>query len=281
MSNRKYTDEDHRRAFEIYWQTRVLRRVSDEMGLDFATVKSWSGEYACTYACPWHNWDRIRIEREAGIDARLKSMEMGIVDPVQQSAALEAAVAAADTSAWDPDRLSQPMLPQIRERQQVVESMVRSDLERASQWELLYSKIFFQLTGIALDHRLFVKDGQPVTEEELKQVFEKGLTLKNMDNGIKALALVQDRIDQLRERMGVYSRKPSAVPPPQAPQKAIENQTPEKLGIEELRRLNALLRQTPKEQVQALVAMSQAENVAFENVLQNPAALASLPQNES
>ena len=56
MVNKKYDESDHLRAFEAYKACGSIYQVSDDLGIAYNTLVSWSKEFpACN--CPHHNWD--------------------------------------------------------------------------------------------------------------------------------------------------------------------------------------------------------------------------------
>lgn len=247
MGRAIYTKEHHEKAYKIWWDTRTYSRVAESLGVGADTVKAWSrADFGCVDGCPWHNWDRLVQEQQAALDERVRLYQEGVIDPIQHSDAVTKAV---------PVGVDAP--GGIVGRRKVVEELVRSDLEVIGHLELLYGKLYYQMMGLVLDHRdLIDKHG---TRTTTRQVYEQGLKVVSMEGGVRSLFAVRDRIDKLMERMGIHKKTPD--------EHAIqEEQSKQPLTIEELRKIQEVLQNTPPEHLEILKKMMKAEDAAVQSL---------------
>lgn len=259
MANRSYNVSDHERAFQVWYDVGTYMAACNETGIDYATVRKWAGPYQCKWSCPWHNWDALKEERTRAIQAQMKLYDQAVLDPAAHDEAIRNAVEQS-RNGISPATSS----GSLADRQAAVAKICRSDVERLTHWEYLYTKVFFEITGLALDSRLLVRDGQPVTSEELREKLGKGVSCRTLDAGIKALALVQQQIQVMKENLGVYSGK--AAPPPsedfqdEPDEKATKKRV---LSLDDVRKFRELLQNTPPEHQELLLKLYQSEEVAF------------------
>lgn len=256
MASRTYGREHHERAFQIWYDAGTYAAVRNELSLDFHTIKSWAGPFACADACPWHNWEKLKQEKAAAIRAQMELYTKGIHNPLAHDVAVRAAVGAVPDRGYD----QTPTPPTLEDRQRAVATVVRSDLERLSHWEYLYAKVFFEVTGLAVDAKLLVRDGVPLSEEQIREKLGQGLSCKTLDAGIRALATVQQQIEGLKMNLGAYNKahQPNgevAVPQPK-----------QSMTIDDLRKFKSLVENTPPEQRELLTRMFRAEEFAFEHI---------------
>lgn len=263
MPNVKYDAAMHQKAFEIWVETKTYASVQSELQLDFGTVKAWSGVWACPFACPYHNWEQLDAERAKALSSQLTLYSEGIIDPIAHDKAIRDAMDIAGS--MDPnvslDENAAPGDTFLEKRTNIVKNLVRSDIERITHWELLYSKAFFQLTGVRIDYRTLMRNGEPLSPEQFSAEFlEKGMKLRSFESGIKALATIQEKIEELKRNLGVYGQK--------TPQEQIEDltnsdNTKRAMNIEDIRKMQALIANTSPEQLEALKLLAMCDEETF------------------
>ncbi len=236
-----YTQEHHRQAYEIWRESRTYTRVAEILEIGHDTARDWAkADFNCRYGCQWHNWEALAAAEAEAVQRRMQLYEEGNVDPIAHGVATKDVMRADERN---------PSLQKAR--RDVMDKLVRSDLERAAQWELLWGKVYYQVTGICLDHRTVIADGSNVTTEEL---YRQGLKVTNMEGGIRALFSVQSQIDKLKERMGVYK---SDVKKDEEKEPDLNIET---LSIEDARKFQALVENTPPEQLELLKRMMRQDD---------------------
>lgn len=239
-----YGSEHHKQAFEIWREARTFTRVGEMMDIGLDTVRAWSkADFNCLQGCQWHNWEKLVADEALALSRRMQLYEEGNVDPIAHNVATQDVMRSDERN---------PKLQKAR--REVMDKLVRSDLERAAQWELLWSKVYFQVTGICLDHRTVIVEGKDVQTGEL---YAQGLKVTNMEGGIRALFTVQSQIDKLKERMGVYK---SDVKKDEEDKSAEKDFDVETLSIEEVRKFQQLVENTPPDQLELLKRMLRREN---------------------
>jgi hypothetical protein len=259
MANKSYNAEDHQKAFEIYYETRTYQRVVDKLGIDFTTVQRWADEkFKCRFNCPWHGWDKLIAEKDMATSARLKLYEDGNLSPVAHDQAVRGAVDGAPVPAVQ--SASPGELVRAEKRRQIIDRLVRSDVERLAQWELLWSKTIFHATGQVLDFEALVDaNGNLLPEAELKKVFSGGVKIQNLESGVRCLAAIQAEIDKIKERLNLQKR--TGIEQVNG-QDRPESQKP--LTIEDMRAFQAALAATPPEHQAVLVRMLKADERALQ-----------------
>lgn len=239
-----YGSDHHKQAFEIWREARTFTRVGEIMDIGLDTVRAWSkADFNCLQGCQWHNWEKLVADEALALSRRMQLYEEGNVDPIAHNVATQDVMRSDERN---------PKLQKAR--REVMDKLVRSDLERAAQWELLWSKVYFQVTGICLDHRTVIVEGKDVQTGEL---YAQGLKVTNMEGGIRALFTVQSQIDKLKERMGVYK---SDVKKDEEDKSAEKDFDVETLSIEEVRKFQQLVENTPPDQLELLKRMLRREN---------------------
>lgn len=225
----KYDQEHHKLAFEIYRRTKNMKEVSRTVGCSYLIAHSWKAAHKCRFGCPYHDWDNLILQEQQTLEARQACIERGEMDPIEHEKAMTDALA---------NKSVQTSIA-IRE-------MVRSDRERAVQWEYLWGLIYFQATGIPLDFdTLRLKnsgeDASDAMKLALEEMYSKSLKVTSLDGAIRALQTVQAQIDQLNGRDTTESSKA----------REVEVEEAEKVvGIKELRKLKSLLDTATPEQIQ-------------------------------
>lgn len=239
-----YGSEHHKQAFEIWREARTFTRVGEMMDIGLDTVRAWSkADFNCLQGCQWHNWEKLVADEALALSRRMQLYEEGNVDPIAHNVATQDVMRSDERN---------PKLQKAR--REVMDKLVRSDLERAAQWELLWSKVYFQVTGICLDHRTVIVEGKDVQTGEL---YAQGLKVTNMEGGIRALFTVQSQIDKLKERMGVYKSDVKKDEDEKVGEKDFDVET---LSIEEVRKFQQLVENTPPDQLELLKRMLKREN---------------------
>lgn len=228
---RPYNADDHRRAFEIYVESRSYNVVSTKIGCMLVTATRWSQEdYPCPYGCPFHGWVRLLKERSETIKAQFDPAE---VVPLLSPQAMAESVSGALKARFSNEEICK---------------IVFSNVERLQHWELLYAKVYYDLTGIQLDvPNIAISD----LRGESRRAFTEGLHITTFAEGVKMLAHIEDKIENLRTSLDIPRHD-------EAPTK----DTPQKLSISELRRLKVNVETAPPEEVVQLISngTSQASN---------------------
>lgn len=266
-------EEEHRVAFEEFERTRSKRAVSKTIGCEYRTVMAWAAEdYKCTYMCPWHGWDKLLEERNKALDAKLACIETGNFDPVAHDKAVTEAVQHSETRACT-----------TASRRQAVETLVRSDIERIAHLEFLYNQVFFQATGLTLDHPSLVshfgdhvvptaiKPGD-LNEQQLREAIYSKSTLRctNLSSAINTLVQLTDQIDKLRESLGV-KKKPLISPAEEHEEHEVHEVLPgvetQKLSLEDLRKFRDMVQATPSEHLELLRRAMRADDDEVASIL--------------
>lgn len=243
-----HSSEQHKKAFELFFDLRSMNAVANQTGVDNHTLRRWSrGEINCD--CPYHNWAELVKEREVALVTRMDLIAKGIVDPLEHEQALLDA---------EPCRIPLTEVQQqaIRPASKVMD---RGDRERLSQFELIYAKLFFHITGCVIDHgTLLDGGGELLTVEQCKKYFdERGLAPKNLEQCVKVLIQVTEEIRKIREELGLRTSRPQPTPtatPAELPRKdapkPLDVQAP--LTITELKNLKDRMELMSPQEVRAL-----------------------------
>ena len=225
MPRKVYTAEHHRLAFETWYDTHNYSAAAKAVNANYLTPRRWSADdFSCDFNCPYHNWQQLMEERDSALQSRNELINAGNLDPVAHDIAMRKAVSEPGPKGKNP----------------LVINLVRSDLERLQHWELLYARVYFDLTGIALTH------GQ-LTEEESRKTYRMGLSVTNAGEGIRMLKTIQDQIDALQGS----DRRSTA-----------RTQTParEQLTLQQLRRMKKLAENTPPQKLQTMMTVVDLED---------------------
>ena len=224
MSTR-YTAEDHRKAFETWYETRNMAEVASSLGANYLTPRRWrDADFNCSWSCPYHDWDKLMDERDAALHARAQLVNGGNVDPIAHEKAMREAI-------------NNPDAP----RSVVVNNCVRSDLERLAHWEYLYSKVYFDMTGIALDYG-------SIKEEEARAQYRAGLHVTNAESGVRMMKVIQQQIDGLQGAERVR------------PEISAKQEKAEQLTLQQLRQMRHLAQSTPPEKLKTMLTVMDAED---------------------
>lgn len=240
---RTYDAEDHKAAYESYYVSRNLSDVTRTLGLAYPTVLKWkAANYACKFGCPYHNWDG-RIEEELRLmAAKEKVAKQGLDDPLSQEQAMQAALNG------DPFLAPAPTQAEIQDAVQVM----TTDRERLRQWQLLWAKLYFDITGIATDHATLTGLDSPMRKFFMEEVYKKGLKATNMEQAIRTLGYVQDKIVELERRLSGDEERTitlQAAPPPHIPAPDLSADSLRQLIADAQRRGNVQVMRNPEFQV--------------------------------
>jgi hypothetical protein len=203
MAIPQHSAETHKAAFDLYYDLRSMHAVAKQLDIDPHTLRRWSrGEVACT--CPYHNWEALIVEREAALTKRLELLDEGVVDPLAHEQAI---------LDLEPSRIlpTESQKAAIRPASKVTD---RDDRERLSQFEFIYAKLFYHITGCVIDHgTLLDLTGQTFTLEQAQQYFHnRGLEPKNLESCIKALLQITEAISELQEKLGIRAQRRTTRP---------------------------------------------------------------------
>lgn len=231
-----YGPNDHRKAFELYRECRNLRHVSESLGINYSTIHRWqSAGFACT--CPWHNW-KVRLEEvDAGENAKLSLNPLQALDPIQVDQAVRG--------------------EEVSKRESL---LTRSDIERLSQLEFLWSKFYYEITGIVLDVSTLIEasDSQtPLTDKMQEGYLRRGLTSKNAESATRTLLAIGKEIEEIKERLGLSSAARSG-----DVSKEEGNSAPQEMSLEDLRSAKKLLENTPSDKLKAMADILKSEEIA-------------------
>lgn len=185
----RYAAADHQRAFEEFYETRNWTHVSRVLEMEWNTAKRWGRpDYKCKWNCPWHNYAVLIEERDQAQQARAILLAQGVTDPAEHDAAMR-------------DVMVGVLPPKDESGVEVFRDEVKSKTEaRIAQWELLWSKLYFDATGLVLDWRQ-LRGGKPAergVEEKLRQLLRGGLHATSLDQCIKNLKIVEEQVAKLR-----------------------------------------------------------------------------------
>lgn len=234
-----YSSEDHRLAFETFYQHRTFSSVIETLQIAHTTAQNWSlPSYKCPTGCPWHGYARLIAEREAMNAARSSLLEKGIVDPVAHEEAAKNAITNV------PDA-----------RRQAAEAFLKSDLEILQHWELVYNRVFYDLTKIKLDFQL-MKD----TEGNwipIEKFLEPGLHLETASEAIRVMAIIRDRIDSIKLRMGINK------PAEEAKVEGVPAAS-KQISLQDLREMKEKLRNTDPEVLKMMAGALKREEAHLE-----------------
>lgn len=238
MAKGSFTAEDHKKAFDAFYQHGTFSKVIEAVGITHQTAQNWSlATYRCPSGCPWHDWPRLVAERKSMNMARASLLEKGVVDPIShQEAAKNALVNVPD------------------KRREAAEAFLKSDLEILQHYEFCYNRIFYDLTGIKLDFQL-MKDAQGEWIP-IEKFLVDGLHLETASEAIRLMGMVRDRIDAIKMRMGIS--KPLE-------EKKIEGDTTAKaVSLQDLREMKEKLKNTDPEVLKLMANALKREDEQLE-----------------
>lgn len=237
----------HKEAFEIYARTQNFTKVSEEMGETYSLILSWAKEgYRCQFACPFHNWPELLKERTKVLSTQVSLLENKVDDAEVRRVVAESQV---------------NKTPQKLEVKNSLLKVVKSDLERLAQLEVLYNKTYFALTGIPLavgemelgEHKI-----------HLEEMYSQGMNPGDWDSGLKSLDKILTQIDNLKKRLGLVAEAETANP--NNPEKPPEDKP---VTIAELLKIKQRLADTDPGTLAVLASQVRKEEQALEVLTTN------------
>ena len=143
---------------------------------------SWAkADFPCRDSCAYHGWQQLAEERRRGVSL---------------AAEISAQTELATNKIVD---IVKTVLPTaVKDKKKLLGQMIRSDLERISHWELLYDKVYFDLTGVSLREN-GVDLTQSIDKIDRRELLRKGLHVSSLDKGIDLLVKIQAEIRRLKE----------------------------------------------------------------------------------
>lgn len=237
----RYTEDDHRRAFEIWLVNGSYREVEVKSGIPMYAAVAWAkAEYTCRFGCPWHGWEHLREAQKKAVRKELA--------PVAEKREREFSMAQA------------PAAPKPPSRYELVRRIVRSDLERLAQLEVLYAKAFYDATGVNLGVPQLIDDqGNVIQAEEILRRFAgSGVKSKSYEQAIRCVSMILSEINKILDSSGLRRAKPEDETPAAASSVSVED-----LSIEEVRHVRELHQrylQTSPEKREALKRLLESED---------------------
>lgn len=200
-----YTKEHHQRAFSAWRTHRSISAVARLLGASRPTIYSWRRpEFSCRESCGFHGWDALLAKKDSALIARKALVDAGVRDHKLHDQAILATLG------------SSP-------RAEAVLQAVRSDLKRLQRLELLYARVFFDMTGQVIPP--FSSEAQidppPGLDSDLLRL---GLHVTSLEAGVRALSLILSEIRSLEAPRRSVQPKPRF--DLQQLRKLLEEQTP-------------------------------------------------------
>jgi len=178
MAETRFTEQDHRRAFELWRQGKSLRQISEsDPHLPGKTMLGkWKKEdFDCAYDCEWHGWEKLHNEI---VSEALEEFEEDMPDLVEREKkrlqflySLEREI----TEIMEAGELDRPrtmkdavdLLESIYNQQRLIkgESTEITEMRGADHKELNLQKVMNQLNV-----------GEDVSEEQLIDAMEDQIT---------------------------------------------------------------------------------------------------------
>ena len=190
-----------------------MSEVSRQVGCSYDTSRRWEKQdFNCVEGCAWHGWERLEAEKNAAHQAQEILIQDGNFDPVAHDQAIRKVLQGGAN---------------VESRAAVIKRTVRSDLERASQWEFIYAKAFYKATGQVIEWHTF--QGGALTQDvidKMQGIMTIGLSPTSFEQCVKIMRISEEQIQLLRGR----------------PQVVLEEEEDDKpMTAEELRAHRALL----------------------------------------
>lgn len=190
-----YSAADHQKAYETFRETGNLAAAARAVACTYPTATQWSlASYRCPHGCPYHNWKELAAAANVALQAKVDLLDRGVFNPVVHEQAMKAAVTKA--------------LPKEPSRLDLANAIIRDDLQRLANWELLYRKVFFDLTGIPLDFDQisstaagFINLEERIKEKAMQEVYSRGCRTVNMESGVRNLQIIEAEIEKIRDRI--------------------------------------------------------------------------------
>lgn len=214
--SRQWDRTDHEKAFRIWCETHNWSRVHTDIGCNYETPRRWAeDDFQCKDGCPWHGWDRLEREKQASLQAQVELIEQGNFNPTEHDRAIRRVL------------MGGPSGPN---RAELIKRTIRSDLERAAHWEMIWAKAFYTATGQVVEWSQF-NGGEsipPEVFETMQQTLRQGMSPTSFHQCVQAMKMAQEQIDLIRGR-------------PQR-RKDEEEATSQEFSVEDLRNLRAKMK---------------------------------------
>jgi hypothetical protein len=221
----KSSPELHQKAWEIYSKSLSYASVAKDLGIDSRTASYWGTNfYECPWKCPFHDYQRLIRHRDNATNVQIQMIEAGEENDERID---DAGREALQLQYKHPLELQKDTYEQMK-------LMTRSDAERITHWEYLYGKVFFHMTGIALNYdQVKVWGGIDTFRKNAEELYQEGLGVPSLEKGVYMLGYIEEQIERLKKKYA-----------PQGNQKQ-EEETKSPLPIDELRRLRMALESVP------------------------------------
>jgi hypothetical protein len=233
MAQYSFTAEHHQKAFELFFLNRNWKATAEALETTSHTIYSWSRPiFQCKENCPYHGWDSLIEERTKIQKAQLDAHVRGAQDPLSQGSLIHMNADSHVPVSMTPAEAQQSALIGIH----------KSEVERLTQLELLYNKVFFDLTGIPLAYSQF-KD-LAAASLALKDIYNAGLHATTFREATNALSTILGEIEKCKRRLGLIDQAGKVTEAPL--EEKVSKQ--EKLTLQDLRNIrNKIDATTPEE----------------------------------
>jgi len=213
-----HTKADHQVAFETWVETHNWTTTAQKSNAAYETPRRWAkADYRCEFGCAWHGWDRLEKEKNQAHAAQAALVQSGNFDPVAHDMAIRAVLTGGDFSP---------------SHQEAIRKTVRTDLERAAQWEFIYAKAFFLATGQVIQWHTFQEGSLPTgVEESMQDALRGGLSPSSFEQCVKTMKICEEQINQIRGKPKVREEE--------------DEEGDKKITVSDLRALRAKLSNAP------------------------------------
>lgn len=236
-----YTANDHRRAFDLWFECGSYQRTAAQMSEVPAfrlTVRNWSRhDFECPFGCPYHGWEALAIKRR-------ESAKASVAPPAAPTPMVPVKGSRDEPQALKKDSMTR---------------MARSDLDRLTHWEFIWSLLMFHVSGgyISACPHMVSEDGSVLGDAELRKLFMvAGNKPKSIESAVRTMAVVQGQIEKIVSATGLRKSKKH---PAQISAEAIPSGEKCQLDLDTLRSFKEMYMQTPPEKRAALAQMFQSE----------------------
>lgn len=233
-----YTAGLHKEAFELYAEKHNLSAVCTDLDVAYSTITSWSKDFRCPFGCPWHGYEKLLEERTRVLRGQVQLLENGITDDDARRIAAES-------------QLNQT--PQKLAVKNSLLKVVKSDLERLAQLELLYNKTYWTITGIPLVVGEMDLGDQKI---HLEDMYAHGMNALSFDSGLKALLTILAQIDVLKKRLGLISDNAGDDPDT----KRAKEEEAKPLNIKDLAKLKQQFQKTEPEELAVMLSQMEKDH---------------------
>lgn len=229
MGRKNYGIDEHKHAWEVWYETRNRSEIQRQVGCDYTTAKRWQDEdFNCPDGCPYHGYDKLIAKRDAALSKRYELIQQGETNPAKLSMAMQEVVGDAPL-----DINRHPI------RGPVMETIV-TDLERLGHWMYIYRKVFYDFTGIPLTFDPTTNEAEITpAQEKAREFYRKGLKVTNAEAAARILKMCEEQMDKLQgAKRGADEQKKSEKP---------------MLDIKDLMQLHEQFKENPKEKLKSVI----------------------------